>query len=170
MRRTILVFAVASLAAAMFIPATAAAPSKVPATVLKPVAGTWTWVNTAFNVWKTTKKGVQYASGSEDGTWTGDFEGTSVDDFGVQIWPDGTVWALLTISFDGTVKDKTGTLQILTTAVVRDPDKPMTGTWTIASGTGDLVNFGGQGTWYYDADLEGAYYSGIIKEFVPSTP
>jgi hypothetical protein len=69
-----------------------------------------------------------------------------VDDFGAEIWPDGRLWALLAISFTGTVNDKTGTLEILTTAMVRDPDKAMKGQWTITSGTGDLANLRGQGT------------------------
>lgn len=171
MRRTLLLFAVVALAAAVSIPATAAAPpGAAPRMSPKAVSGTWSWVNTTFDVWKTTPKGVMYASGTEAGAWTGTFEGSSpVETFGAQIWPDGTLWALIDISFEGTVDGKTGTLQILTTAVQRKPDQTMTGKWTITSGTEELANLRGQGTWTYEgADpTDHASYSGIIKEYVP---
>jgi hypothetical protein len=45
----------------------------------------------------------------------------------------------------------------------------MHGQWTIISGTEELANVRGQGTWVYEgADpTDHASYSGIIKEFVP---
>jgi hypothetical protein len=150
-------------------PTTAAAPPRVTPGISRSAAeGVWTWVVTVMDVWKETPRGVQFASGSEDGTWTGTFEGSSVDTFGAELRPDG-LWALLAISFEGTVLDKTGTLEILTTAVANDPDRPMRGRWTIISGTGDLANVRGQGTWVIDAELDGARYSGIVREFVPAT-
>ena len=173
MRRTILFIAVVTLAAVVSIQGTAAAPPKAPAMSPKAAEGTLSWVNTGLDAWKTTGKGVTYASGTEEATWTGTFEGTSVDEFGVQFWPDGTLWAVLHISFEGTVGEKTGTLEILETAVLRDPDGTMHGQWTVASGTGELANLRGQGTWVYEGfsdDLNHASYSGIVKEFVPPTP
>jgi len=167
MRRTILVLAVVTLAAAMFIPATAAAPPKVPAVSLRAASGLWTEVEVAWNVWKETPKGVQYASGTHDGTWTGTFEGSSVDDWGAQFWPDGTYWIGLAISFEGTVNEKEGTLEILFTGSLRSPDGTPSGKWVIISGTGDLANLHGQGTWSYDFDAEGVRYSGIVKQFIP---
>lgn len=166
MRRTLLLLAAVTLAAATFVPATAVEP---PAAERLAVGGTWSWVNTTFDVWKETRKGVVFASGTEAGTWTGTFEGTSVDGFGAQIWPDGTLWALLDISFEGTVEEMTGTLEILTTAVQRNPDGTMHGTWTIISGTDELVNLRGQGTWVYEGSdpTDHASYSGIMQEFVP---
>jgi hypothetical protein len=156
------------LLALSFIPATAA-PKHEPRVARSAAEGVWTWVNTGWDVWKETPRGVQYVSGTEEGTWTGTFEGSSIDGFGAEIRPDDTLWALLTISFEGTVDGRTGRLEILTTAVARDPDRPMRGRWTIISGTGDLANLRGQGTWYYDPDVEGARYAGIIRELAPAT-
>jgi hypothetical protein len=170
MRRTILILAVVSLAAALFVLATAAAPSGRERLLPREAAGTWSWVNTGWDEWKTTPKGVVYVSGTEEGTWTGTFEGTTVDEFGARIWPDGTVWALLRLSFEGTVNGKTGTLEFLTTAVLRDPDGTMHGEWTISSGTDELANLRGQGTWVYEGSdpMDHATYTGIVKEFVPA--
>jgi hypothetical protein len=133
------------------------------------VDATWSWVNTGWDQWRTTHRGVAYASGTEEGTWTGTFEGTSLEEFGAQINPDGTLWALIRISFEGTVDGKEGTLQMLTTAVQRNPEGTMHGDWTITSGTGELANLRGQGTWVYEGSdpSDHATYSGIIKEFVP---
>lgn len=169
MRRTFLLVAVVTLAATMFVPATAAEPTTTGHSLSKQAEGTWSWVNTTWDQWKTTNKGGAYASGTEAGTWTGTFEGTAVETFGAQIFPDDTLWALIEIAFEGTVEDRAGTLQILTTAVLRDPDGTMHGRWTIISGTGELANLRGQGTWVYEgADpMDHASYSGIIKEFVP---
>lgn len=164
MRRTILLVAVVALAATLFVPATAAESPGTDRRVLARTAaeGTWTWVNTAWEVWKTTEK-VKYVSGSEEGTWTGSLEGSSSDTFGAKIWRHGGgLWAVLNISFTGTVEGKAGTLEILTDLGRGDP----CGTWTITSGTGDLTNMRGHGTWCW-AD-EGAEYSGILKEYVPS--
>jgi hypothetical protein len=170
MRRAILLVAAVTLAAVLF-PATAAAPPKVPAMSSRAAEGTWSWVNTTWDQWKTTAKGGAYASGTEAGTWTGTFEGTAVETFGAYIAPDGTVWALIEIAFEGTVEGMHGTLQILTTAVLRNPDGTMHGDWTIISGTDELANLRGQGTWTYEgADpADHAGYSGIIKEFIPPT-
>lgn len=169
MRRTITTVAVVALAATLFIPATTAAPSSAERRLSKEAAGTWSWVNTSWDQWKTTKKGGAFASGTEAGTWTGTFEGTAVETFGAQIRPDGTLWALIEIAFEGTVEDKAGTLQILTTAMLRDPEGTMHGQWTIVSGTDELANLRGQGTWVYEGSdpADHASYSGIIKEFVP---
>jgi hypothetical protein len=169
MRRTFPLVAAVVLAGALFVPTTVAAPSAADRLLPRAAEGTWSWVNTGWDQWKTTKKGVAYASGTEESTWTGTFEGTGVDTFGAQIWPDGRVWALLRISFTGTVDEKTGTLEILFTAIVNEPDQAMHGKWTIISGTDELANLRGQGTWVYvDADpTDNATYAGVVREFTP---
>ena len=169
MRRTVTILVAVALAAAVFVPATGAAqPHKAVPTTPKEVTGTWSWVNNTWEEWKTTHKGVVYASGTETGTWTGTFEGTSTEEFGAQINPDGTLWALIRITFTGTVGEQSGTLEILTTAVMRNSDGTMHGTWTISSGTDGLANLRGQGTWVYvGPDPEHATYTGIIREYVP---
>lgn len=169
MRRTASILVAVALAAALFVPATGAAqPHRSVGPTLKKVTGTWSWVNTTMEIWKETKKGVIFVSGTEAGTWTGALEGSSVDGFGAKIWPDGRLWALLDISFQGSVDGKTGTLQILTTAVQAEPDQLMSGEWTITSGTGELANYRGQGTWVYAGpDPDHATYTGMIREYVP---
>ena len=172
MRRTFLLVAVVALAATLFVPATTAAPSTSEHVLSREAAGTWSWVNTGWDVWKTARDGTEYLSGTEDGTWTGTFEGSSSDTFAGEIHSDGSLWGLLSTSFEGTVGGKSGTLEILTTWVVpeRNPDAAMTGTWVIINGTDELANLRGKGTWVYEgADpTDHATYSGMVKEFVPA--
>lgn len=171
MRRTIVLLAAVTLVAVMFIPATSAAPPASDQILQRAAEGTWSWVNTGWDVWKTTKKGVEHASGTEDGTWTGTFEGTSMDSFAGVFKQSGAFFGLLTVKFEGAVGELTGTLEILTTFEVSadDLDAPMTGTWMIVSGTDELANLRGDGTWVYEgADpTDHATYTGIIKELVP---
>jgi hypothetical protein len=167
MRRTILLLAAVALVAAVSIPVAVAAGSKTPSAISpKKAEGTWTWVNTAWEVWKVTDK-AKYVSGSEDGTWTGTLEGTSVDTFGAKLWrhsAGGGLEGALNISFTGTVEGKSGTLNILTWMIRYEACSP----WTIASGTDELANTRGYGTWCWgDA---GAEYTGTITEYVPPTP
>jgi hypothetical protein len=173
MRRTILLLAMVALAATLFVPATAASPSAGDRVLPRQASGVWSWVNTGFDIWKETKKGVQFGTGTEDGTWIGTFEGTSVDSFTAKLWPSGALFGLLTVKFEGTVEGMTGTLEILTTFEVpkEDPAAPMTGTWMIVSGTDELESLRGQGTWVYEGDdpTSHATYTGIVREFVPET-
>jgi len=172
MRRMIPLIAAVTLVAAVSIPVAVAAGSKAPPKtsprVSQTVEGTWSWVNTASEVWKETPR-AKYVSGSEDGTWTGTFEGTSVDAFGAKLWrhsAGGGIDAALNISFTGTVDGKTGTLQILTWLVRGEASSP----WTIASGTGELATTRGYGTWAPDPETGVVTYTRIIKEYVPPTP
>jgi hypothetical protein len=75
------------------------------------------------------------------------------------------------VKFEGTVEEMTGTLEILTTFEVprEDLDAPMSGTWMIVTGTGELENTCGYGTWVYEgADpADHASYSGSIQDCVP---
>jgi hypothetical protein len=173
MRRTILLLAVVALAATLFVPATAASPSAGDRVLPRQASGVWSWVNTGFDIWKETKKGVQLGTGTEDGTWTGTFDGTSVDYFTAKLWPSGAVFGLLTATFEGTVEDMSGTLEILTTFEVTeemleaDPDASMRGTWMIVAGTDELSNLCGTGTWGPNAE-EGAPYTGTIRACVPA--
>jgi hypothetical protein len=171
MRRTIVLLTAVTLVAVMFIPATSAAPPAADRILPRAAEGTGSWVNTGWDVWKTTKKGVEHASGTEDGTWTGTFEGTSTDSFAGVFKPSGAFFGLLTVKFEGAVGDLTGSLEILTTFEVlqEDLDAPMTGTWMIVAGTDELANLRGEGTWVYEGDdpTSHAAYTGLVKEFVP---
>jgi hypothetical protein len=170
MRKAWAALACTVLILALFlVPGTAAAPSGAAATIHKGVSGTWSWVTPGGVVWKTTSNGTQYVTGTEDGTWTGTFSGTSKDAFDGKIRPNGSPWGLLRIDLTGTVRGKSGTLEILTTWVVPEehPTQLMTGRWSIVSGTGGLADLHGQGTWKgVDPNTSAANYKGIIT-FVP---
>lgn len=167
MKKTPIAFTACLLVALTVVPAMASAPSedgsRTPST---DVSGTWSWVNTGWDVWRH-DDGTKYVAGTEDGTWTGTFEGSSLDSFGGTLRPDGSLWGLLTISFEGTVEGRTGSLQIATTWVVpkSDPGEAMTGKWVIVAGTDELVDLHGHGTWVYlGADpTNHADYEGSIK-------
>jgi len=64
MRRTIPLIAAVTLVAVVSIPVAIAAGSKSPSAISpKEAEGTWTWVNTAWEVWKVTEK-AKYVSGA----------------------------------------------------------------------------------------------------------
>jgi Protein of unknown function (DUF3224) len=80
-------------------------------------------------------------------TWVGDFEGTAVSFFRV-MWfkyPTGPLNVWLRSDFEGTVNGKEGTLviQLVGWSSLGDWD----GQWVIISGTGELANLHGQGSW-----------------------
>jgi len=80
-------------------------------------------------------------------TWEGDFEGTAEAVFRVGIFSSGfwNVW--LRSEFTGTVDGKSGTLVIQ--LVGKKPlDEDWHGQWVIISGTGELANLHGRGTWW----------------------
>ena len=79
-------------------------------------------------------------------TWMGDFEGTAVAFFRVEMFSSGfwNVW--LRSTFTGTVDGKYGTLVIQ--LVGKKPDgQDWYGQWVIISGTDELADLRGQGTW-----------------------
>jgi len=85
-----------------------------------------------------------YAIEWED--WMGDFEGTAVAFFRVEMFSSGfwNVW--LRSTFTGTVDEKYGTLVIQ--LVGKKPlDEDWYGQWVIISGTDELANLRGRGTW-----------------------
>lgn len=103
----------------------------------------------------------------EEGMWTGTFEGKSTEDGKVVIHCSGA-WSFKGIvSFDGEVNGKSGTLTMRAVGTRPDALTDWTGTWVIISGTGDLANLHGQGTWWGPgAPAPGVwgdiYYSGEI--------
>jgi type II secretory pathway pseudopilin PulG len=83
----------------------------------------------------------------ENGKWTGTFSGKSTEDGKVVIHSSGA-WSFKgTVSFEGVVNGKTGTLTMLAVGSRPDENTDWTGKWVILSGTGDLANLRGQGTW-----------------------
>jgi hypothetical protein len=138
------------------------------ATKSMPVQGEWTYVPTMLSVKQA--DGNQICEGEEDSIWTGTFSGTSYDTFTVikhdaVPGPPSFVNVIGVINFEGSVEGKEGTLVIK--FVGKKTGEPLMwyGTWVILSGTGELENLRGRGTWFGPSmDLD---YAGKIH-FDPS--
>ena len=97
--------------------------------------------------------------------WVGDFEGTAEAVFRVEMFSSGfwNVW--LRSTFTGTVQDKSGTLVIQLVGKKPAADEDWYGRWVILSGTDELANLRGQGTWGgpgFNAPGPDIWYSGKI--------
>jgi hypothetical protein len=85
---------------------------------------------------------------SEEALWTGNFEGDSTEDGRVVIHSSG-FWSYKAISsFEGTVDGQSGTLEILMAGKRPDALSDWQGRWVILSGTDELANLRGRGTWW----------------------
>lgn len=85
----------------------------------------------------------------EEGVWTGPFEGESREDGKVVIHRSGAWSFKAIVTFDSvTVEDKTGSLVMSVVGKRPDGISDWAGKWTISSGTGDLANLRGHGTWW----------------------
>lgn len=100
-----------------------------------------------------------FVSGTDVGTWHGTFEGTSYEEY-VAVFhkSHGTYQGLM--EFVGEVDDRHGTLIIKTNGSGPLPPLDWSGTWVIMSGTDDLANLRGQGTWH--GDLPNLTYEGKV--------
>lgn len=126
-------------------------------------SGEWSWYGGEF-VPADLVDGHQYFSGYELGIWTGTFQGTSVEPFVGVIYPDGSLWALITVKFKGAVDGVRGKF-VMQLTVDAPLDATMGGQWAIMSGSGRLKDLRGVGTWVFtDADDVYGYadYSGVI--------
>jgi len=111
----------------------------------------------AEGVWqyKPTIEDVRMADGnmfletSEEGLWTGTFEGESTEDGHVVVYRTGS-WSFRgTVSFSQvTVDGASGTLEMTVVGSRPDAVTDWQGRWVILSGTGDLATLRGQGTWW----------------------
>jgi len=118
-------------------------------------------------------EGIRFADGNtfmetfENGKWSGTFSGTSTEDGKVVLHSSGA-WSFRgIISFVGEVEGRSGTLTMIAIGTTPDDFTDWTGTWVILSGTGELANLHGQGTWWgpgaADFGVWGdIYYSGEI--------
>ena len=131
--------------------------------------GLWQYIPTIEDV--KVANGNTFIYTTEVGQWTGTFEGDSTEIGKVVQHSSGLVSFKGTVSFVGNVGDKSGTLKMV--AVGSKPDRlPGTeweGTWVILSGTGDLANLRGHGTWRgpgwdptHPTEWGNIYYSGEI--------
>jgi hypothetical protein len=95
--------------------------------------------------------GNMFLYATEDETWIGDFAGTSEAVFRVEIFSAGfwNVW--LRSTFTGEVDGKSGTMviQLVGKRTWWDAERFWWyGQWVILSGTGELANLHGRGTWW----------------------
>ena len=111
--------------------------------------------------------GHWFFTATEYETWQGDFEGTAVSFFRV-VWfnyAEGPLNVWLRSDFEGTVMGREGTLVIQLVGWRYLPED-WSGQWVIISGTGELANLHGQGTWGgpgFGAPGPDIWYSGQIN-------
>ena len=107
----------------------------------------------------------------ENGLWTGTFEGTSTEDGKVVVHCSGAWSFNAIVSFEGEVDGKVGTLTMSVGGSAPDEFTDWQGRWVILSGTGELANLRGQGTWWGpgapDVGLWGDIYYGGKVHFEP---
>ena len=173
MRRTVAVAVALILALTLASSATATRPGTT-----TEVSGTWTWVYTN-RIFTPMPTGDMVVDGTDTGTWTGTFEGTSNEVFRATRTPPlgafvaggtwGDVWGALAVTFTGRVDGKRGTMTIWVTyhrpaqTLASADALSMSGTWTILSGTEALKDVSGNGTWVSAADgASTAPYVGTI--------
>jgi hypothetical protein len=118
-------------------------------------SGVWSWGEDygpfSFDPGKTVG-GNQFFTGYEYGGWTGTFTGTSYEPFHGIVFKSGTLWAIITINFEGTVLGQSGTA-VMKLTVNAPPDATMGGRWVIVDGSGGLRRLHGSGSWIYVGDI-----------------
>jgi hypothetical protein len=154
------VLCVAVLMTVVLVPAAGASPDRVAA------SGQWTWWGGEFVPGKVVA-GNQLFSGWENGAWTGTFQGSSYEPFWGISFKDGSMWALITINFEGSVNGRRGSavMQLTVNAPPADTGVAMNGRWVITSGSGGLRGLQGAGTWVFTGanDTNGfADYCGAV--------
>jgi hypothetical protein len=157
----------AALAVLVLVLATAPAAMAAPPGSSTQVSGGWTWVNTGVTV-DPMPDGSLLISGTEIGTWTGSFRGTSDDVFQMTQTPPvddpdhwGPGWGTLTATFDGKVGVKTGTMTMYVTFWWAADDIHYHGTWEILAGTGALKHVTGSGTWVSGVGADATYAGSV---------
>lgn len=85
---------------------------------------------------------------TEEAEWTGTFSGNSTEDGRVVIHSSGR-WSFKALgSFVGMVDGKSGTMEMSLNGTRPDESSDWKGRWVILSGTDELANLRGQGTWW----------------------
>jgi hypothetical protein len=159
-RSTVVVLGLVMLLMLVLVPAATAASGRTA------VSGEWSWVNTLAEVKALPNGGEIYYYAEEDGTWTGDISGASVDTFRAVFQPKGEDdWLFignLWVNFEGTVNGVAGEMLMRVTFADRG-DGFMDGHWSIVKGWDGLEGVSGQGTWIIYYDDPAATYSGMVK-------
>ena len=122
------------------------------------VAGIWTYANTFLQI----DDNNTFICGKEKSAWSGTFEGTSYDIITITNYINDYITFEGWIDFNGKVKDKVGSLVILFHGkAIMKYGLGIVGQWSILSGTDDLANLRGEGSfWGWRGYLE---YSGKIQ-------
>lgn len=153
MRKTLFVLVLVVALMAMAVP--------VQATQNVAVSGDWTYVPTIVDVREEGQNLIIY--GRDVGTWTGSFEGTSVERFTVVVHPQYNVYEGV-ILFEGYVDGKYGTMMLHTHGkqypggLEPGTGGDWVGQWMIMSATDELEGMRGHGTFWgpsLDVDYAG---------------
>jgi len=120
----------------------------IPAAASPPVNsnGYLEYIPSIVDVW--TADGNTFMDTTEVADWYGALSGTSSDVGKVVIHASGAWFYKATASFEGTVDGKSGTLKISMLGKRPDAISEWQGTWVILSGTGELENLRGHGTFW----------------------
>lgn len=109
--------------------------------------GLWQYTPTILGV--RIAGGNTFVDTSEEGIWTGTFEGASTEDGHMVIHSSGFRSFRATVTFSQvTVDGKSGTLKMSAVGKKLSPEQDWEGRWVITGGTGDLAGLRGQGTWW----------------------
>ena len=98
---------------------------------------------------------------NDEGTWGGTFDGTETEYGILVIYCNGNMSYKGDLTFVGSVEGRSGTLEMRTVGTCCHEEYLWEGTWTILSGTGDLKNLRGHGTWFGDPgslEYDGKYH------------
>ena len=161
-----LMVAVAVALALVLAPTAGAAGATTP----RAASGTWTWVTTGAEG-VDVGGGDTFVTGTEDGTWTGTFQGTSVDYFAGLLPADGSAYGALTVVFRGKIEHaRGGFVMHLSWQAPPLPNMLMWGKWTIVTARGGLKHLLGSGTWITfladdDTPLNAATYEGTYWRY-----
>jgi hypothetical protein len=121
----------------------------VPALAESPTAASGDWYYMPSIVSVRVAGGNTFIESTEEGIWTGTFEGESREAGHVARHRSGFVSFRATVSFDDvTVDGKSGTLQMRVVGEKPDASSDWQGKWVILSGTGELATLRGHGTWW----------------------
>ena len=112
-------------------------------------SGIWTYTPTIILPSVRFADGNMFFEATSEDVWTGTFEGHSHCVERVVIHPSGSWNAEGLCTFEScTVTGESGTLVIHFVGTKPGPTADWSGRWVILSGTGDLANLHGQGTWW----------------------
>jgi hypothetical protein len=132
---------------------------------LEEISADFTYVPTIMNM-KLVDSNM-FLDATDEGSWTGDFTGTSYEEYsvifhgfaGFFIYDTGFYQGRAT--FDGTVQGKQGTLEILFIGHSSGSMDDWNGTWRILDGMGELESVQGNGIWYMNGPLN-VHFEGTV--------